>query len=226
MSTSSLRRRAVKLRKEGGTFLTIQRDLGVSIPKGTLSYWLRLIRLSPAAEQVRKTHLHRFNAHAREQARLAKLRTANEETARLENDNRYLKKILHEPNTAKLILAMLYACEGGKSIRNSKVCFGNSNPGLLALFLRLLRSCYPLDEKKFRCTIQTREDLAAFNPEGYWSHITGIPLTQFYRTRIDARSSGKPSTKKEYRGVCVVDYLSARVLKELLAIGRVITEGP
>ncbi len=225
MPSDTLREKAIALRLDGGTFHTIQQALGLTIPKSTLSTWFRPLHLSAETEQKRTKHTQRLNAYARERSRLAKHRMAREEDIHLEKDNEYLKKMLYEPNTAKLMLATLYACEGGKNRKNSRVCFGNSDPGLLALFLRLMRTCYALDERKFRCTIQTREDLASDNPEGYWSRITGVPLSQFYKTRIDARSDGKPSIKKEYRGVCVVDYFSAHLLKELLAIGRVITKG-
>ena len=116
---------------------------------------------------------------------------------------------------------MLYLGEGAKSSRGS-VCFGNSDPFIISLFLNLVRKCYKVDEKKFRCTVLCRADQSVGNLEKFWLKITKIPKSQFYKTRIDARTIGKPTKKLDYKGVCVINYFSADIFLDLMQIPRTI----
>lgn len=56
---------------------------------------------------------------------------------------------MNNKDVKKIALAMLYLGEGGKKQRGS-LMFGNSDPVIINLFLRYLRDCYNIDEKKFR----------------------------------------------------------------------------
>ena len=56
--------------------------------------------------------------------------------------------MLVDNDIAKIVLAMLYWCEGGKNGRS--LAFGNSDPIMIRLFLRLLRRCYRVDEHNLR----------------------------------------------------------------------------
>jgi len=119
---------------------------------------------------------------------------------------------------------MLYLVEGSKNQRGS-LMFGNSDPLVIRLFLNLLRRCYDVDENKFRCTLQCKADQNIKRLEKFWSKITDIPLSQFYKARIDPRTIGKPSRKLDYKGVCRIDYFSGDVFMELKQIVNVISEG-
>jgi hypothetical protein len=140
-------------------------------------------------------------------------------------ENMHLKYFLKFPLFAKVALVMLYAAEGGKSTKNASVRFGNSDPMLIKLFLKLLRQCYPIDNSKFRCTVQCRADQDPGQLEKFWYNITGIPATQFYKTRIDPRTIGKPSKKLWYKGVCRIDYFSSHIFFDIMKSIEVIT-GP
>ena len=98
--------------------------------------------------------------------------------------------------------------------------FGNSDPGIIKLFLNLMRECYPIDETKFRCTVLCRADQDANELEKFWRRITDISKKKFYKTRVDARTIGKPSRKLDYKGVCVINYLSASVYYDLFTLGQ------
>ena len=134
-----------------------------------------------------------------------------------------LHGLLDSPDIAKIVLGVLYLSEGSKTLRGS-VTFGNSDPKIISLFLRLFRSSYSLDESKFRCTVQLRADQNIKFLENYWSKITSIPRSQFYKSRVDPRSIGKLTLKKEYKGVCKIDYFSAKLFYELMSIGKVLTQ--
>jgi len=85
-----------------------------------------------------------------------------------------------------------------------------------------MRKCYTIDEKKFRCTVLCRADQDTKALEKFWLKITKIPSSQFYKTRMDPRTAGKPSRKLDYKGVCVIDYFSADIFLDLMQIPKTI----
>jgi hypothetical protein len=213
---------AVVLRRRGLSFSKISKALG-GVPKGTLSYWLRDTQLSPSQkEKLRKeglTHLVR----ARERALTNGRERRKIYFADIRNRYLRLRSRLGDKDTALISLGLLYLAEGTKYEKGALV-FGNSNPDIIKLFLRLLRFCYKIDEAKFRCTIQGRADQDFLKLQRFWSKITGISHKQFYVPRIDPRSKGKQTIKSEYKGVCRIDYLSASVFHEILSIGKILIE--
>ena len=128
----------------------------------------------------------------------------------------HLPDKLKDKNVAKIALAMLYLGEGSKN--QSSLVFGNSNPFVISLFLKLLRFCYPLNEQKFRCTVQCRADQNVKNLGMFWSKVTGISNQLFYKPQIDKRTIGLKTKKVDYQGVCRIDYFSADIFTELMQI--------
>ena len=212
--------KAKRLRLKGKTYIEINRELGLSIPKSTLSYWFRNLRLSPSAVE-----------------RIAFVSSANLKRGRktmLENKSRARGvriKMLHERNqplyrlfskdinVRKIVLAILYLAEGSKTKRSS-IMFGNSSPSTVKLFVSLLRSCFVIEESKFRATVQCRADQNVAELQKFWSKITRIPAKQFYKAHIDKRSVGKPTKKPNYKGVCRIDYFSAAIDFELKCLAN------
>lgn len=136
--------------------------------------------------------------------------------------SKVLSRLLEDKNVAKLSLVLLYLAEGSKN-RHGSLVFGNSDPGIISLFMHLIRECYSVDETRFRCTVQCRSGQNTNELGKFWSGITKIPPDQFYKARVDPRTLGKPLLHPEYRGVCRVDYFSANVYNELSVIGKTIT---
>lgn len=220
MYETHYKEKAVALRRQGKTYGEIQKTLGRKIPKSTLSCWCDGILLSKLQHQRIKTHadkkIHkgRLLALAVNKVRREKyLKSIDLRIARL-------AKTIEHNDVKKIAAAMLYLGEGSKV--RSTVAFGNSNPDIIKLFLNLLRSAYKIDEAKFRCTVLCRADHDTAKLEKFWAQITKIPSTQFYKTRIDPRTIGKPSKKPNYMGVCVIDYFSADLFIELTRIGQLI----
>ncbi len=225
MNRLNLKEKAIKFRKQGKTYLEIQNSLKVAIPKSTLSYWCRNIKL-PKEYQERIQKIVLNNAQRGRAVALIVNRVRREKYLKSVADrNKHLAIVLKNKDTAKIALAMLYLGEGGKNQRGS-LLFGNSDPFIISLFLCLLRNCYNIDEKKFRCTLQCRADQNIKTLEKFWSKITQIPLSQFYKARIDPRTIGKLSIKKDYKGVCRIDYLSSDLYIELMQIPKIIYKGP
>ena len=220
-----LKSRAIKLRGAGKTYSEIQSTLNTNIPKSTLSYWCKDIKLSRKS-QARIGKLVINNAKKGLKMALSVNRAKRKGYLRsVLNRNKHLAAALKDKDTAKIVLAVLYLGEGGKN-RKGSLLFGNSDPFIISLFLYLLRYCYDIDESKFRCTLQCRADQNIKKLEQFWSKITKIPLSQFYKARIDPRTIGKKSRKKDYKGVCRIDYFSADLFLELMSIPKIFYKGP
>lgn len=214
--------KAVVLRKQGKTYSEI-RSLLPRVSKSTLSYWLSGIELSQKQKEKLSQNINKKLIKAREQSMLARKVRREAYFSDIENKNTHLIKTLDkDPVAAKLVLSALHLGEGSKNRRGS-MQFGNSDPGIIILFLKLMRTCYDIDESKFRCTILCRADQDTKKLENFWKHTTGINKRQFYKTRIDARTIGKPSRKLDYKGVCVINYFSASVYYDLLTLGKMMS---
>ena len=213
---------ARSLRRQGYTFIEIQKRLGVQIPKPTLVHWFKGIELTQTqrAKIVSKNLQHLYTARARSVEARSKRRI--EHFGKLEQKYLPLASLLSNPSVAHIMLGCLYLAEGTKS-SSGQLTFGNSNPRIIALFLKLLRASYVLDESKFRCTLQARADQDILGLEKFWQKLTGIPKHQFYKARIDPRSIGKATLKRDYKGVCRIDYFSAELFNEITSIGNVLT---
>jgi hypothetical protein len=227
MDRKELKKEATKLRKQGKTYTEIQNILKTFIPKSTLSNWCRDIKL-PKEYQDRIQRIVVDNAQRGREIALIVNRTKRKKYLKSVVDrNKYLAPALTNKGTAKVALAMLYLGEGGKHLKTGALMFGNSDPFVISLFLHLLRYCYNIDETKFRGTLQCRADQDTKKLEKFWSKISGIPLSQFYKPNIDPRTKGKLTRKSDYKGVCRVNYFSADIFIELMKIPKIIySEGP
>lgn len=222
MKRQSVKQKVLGLRKEGKTYREITRSLKISVPKSTLSYWCRSSPLPDGYNiKVREYNLSNLEK-ARKVALLIQKKKREDYLESLKNRNAHLAQLIRDPDIAKIALAVLYLGEGRKNIKRSSLMFGNSDPNIVKFFLDLLRFCYNIDERKFRCTVQCRADQKTKELENFWQGITRIPSSQFYKARIDPRTAGKISKKPEYRGVCRIDYFSAELLIEILQISEII----
>ncbi len=224
MNKQKLREQVIKLRRQGKTYSEIQSRLGLIIPKSTLSYWCRNTPL-PLNYQRKIQEYNKINLNKARKIALIVNKIKKEKRLQLIlSHNLHLSGILKNRDVAKVALAMLYLGEGSK--KRGALTFANSDPFIISLFLRLLRYCYNLDESKFRCTLLCRADQNIKKLEEFWSQITKIPLSQFYKARIDPRTIGKPSKKLNYKGVCRIDYFSTDIFIEMTQIPKIIHKGP
>ncbi len=212
-----------QLRSKGLTFREIQSRLNVKIPKSSLSFWCKNIVLSKKNQKRIKTLILNSAKKGRGVALVVHRERRLAYLTKLYNCNKILTKFLEDKQIAKLVLATIFWCEGSKTLKGS-LAFGNSDGKLVALFCSLLRKVYVVNESRLRATLQCRADQNIPYLNSYWSEITGIPLKQFYLARIDKRTIGKPSKKKEYKGVCRIDYFCADVFNELVAINKVLSD--
>ena len=188
---------AVHLRKLGRSYSEIRKKIKVS--KGTLSLWLRDIKLTPEQEERLYVTLRQKNAY-----RLAKMnqkkkieRTKKIITEARKEANRFFK------NPLFLSGLMLYWAEGDKSEKEEVVKFSNSDPIMIRLMMEWFRKICKVPEEKFRITLHVHTLFCRKDIEKYWSRLTNIPLNQFYKTQI------KPTSLRQrknllYNGTCAI----------------------
>lgn len=220
-----LREKFFKLRKKGKTYSEILKILKAPIPKATLSNWSRKVQLSERSLQLleasRKTALAKAQQISLERRRERQLIFLQE----LKSKNKHLLNKINK-DTSKLMLAMLYLGEGSKYSARSGLALGNSDPGIIQLFIMFLGRCYGKTNDQLRCWLSYRADQNLNNLIDFWSKITGIPINQFYKTKPDPRSIGKKTLKTNYNGVCVVHCLkSTKIQLELETISKIVMEG-
>lgn len=217
----SYKQNAIELRKKGFTYGEIRKTVEGKIPKSTLGEWFKRITLSASANKRLEKVINKKLKFAHICALEANKKRRKEYLDTIERRVRHLKKQLVDADIAKIVLAVLYLGEGAKGT-NRAFMLGNSDPKIIKLYLALLRKCYNIDESKFRCTLQCRADQDTLKLEKFWSKITKIPLSQFYKARVDPRTIGKKSKKPDYKGVCRIDYFSADIYNEIEKIIEII----
>ncbi|OGI93581.1 hypothetical protein A3A03_00440 [Candidatus Nomurabacteria bacterium RIFCSPLOWO2_01_FULL_40_18] len=215
----------IRLRIKGKTYTEIQNILKMSLPKSTLSGWCKGVRLP----KWYKRKIDRINWNNYKKARRVAWMVNKAKRERflrqlLENIKPLEKKI-KDRDVLKMILATLYLGEGTKWKSHSGMVLGSSDPNIILLYIKLLELCYDINRKNLKCRVSYRADQNIKSLEKYWSKITAIPLKNFYKTKFDPRTVGKPTRKKEYKGVCVIMGVGSHIQLELEAIPGLILRG-
>lgn len=208
MTKSHLHDKAKILRRNGVSIKQIAHELKVSA--STASVWVRGVSITT----IGKTKIAQRSIDARIKSGEILQRQKKQ---RALNDFKVAEKYFQESNLNQsdkfLLTALIYECEGGKSERSS-LEFTNSDPVLVGIFLKLLRSIFHLDESKFRVIMHLHSYHNEKNERKFWSKITNIPEKQFLKTYQKAES-GK--IKSGYRGCVQIKYFDVSIKRTLLA---------
>ncbi len=221
MTRLILREKARKLRSKGKTYSEIQKTLGISMPKSTLSNWCQNVILPDWYNaKIQELNNKSFaKAQAMAHASIKRKRELYLEEIRKESVA-VLKKFNKEG--LKVALAMLYLGEGTKWKSHSGLSLGSSDPNIILLYISLLKKCYKIKPKILKCRISYRADQNINELEKYWSDITSIPRENFYKTIPDPRTKGKRTKKVDYKGVCVITCAGAKIQLELEEIAKLL----
>lgn len=171
--------KAVTLRKSGYSFGMIREELGIA--KGTLSYWLR------------EVPINKINLEVEKRVKLSRMKMAKTKQARQSLEIKQMKKQgLGEVGTMGkrefwLAGVALYWAEGSKAFE--EVTLTNSDPEIVRFYVKWLRQCCNVDPVNLRVQMHIYPDVQQKEAMEYWSNITGIPLTQFYKLQIDVRKN-------------------------------------
>ncbi|MDO8582220.1 MAG: hypothetical protein Q7S16_05105, partial [bacterium] len=132
---------------------------------------------------------------------------------------------IKDKSTLKLALAFLYLGEGSKWRSHSGAMLGSSDPDIIRLYIRLLGLCYGIQSNRLKCRVSYRTDQDINYLQKYWSEVSGIPLVNFYKTKPDPRTKGKPTKKLDYMGVCVITGAGTNIQLELELIPKLVLKG-
>ncbi|OGM89172.1 hypothetical protein A3J77_00625 [Candidatus Wolfebacteria bacterium RBG_13_41_7] len=213
------------LRNGGKTYSEILDITKQKIPKSTLAYWCKGLSLPDnyysKIKQLNKYYL----VESRKKALEVNKAKQQNIIQKLYHQNRYLLNKI-DNDIQKIILAILYLGEGSKWRGTKYLGLGNADPNLIKYYLKLLRSCYQIEEKKLKCRVSYRADQNITELQNFWAEITKIPLCNFYKTKYDVRTIGKEKTRINYKGVCVIYYFDTRIQLELETIANILINGP
>jgi hypothetical protein len=205
--------RAVALRGDGWSVNDIALELGVA--RSTAWRWVRHLPLDPDSDRARLKREH------------AKVMTdARWERSRSDRANRRLSIYQATAESVGLIAtpelirlgAIMYWCEGTKvkpwRPGTERLVFTNSDPGLIALYLRFLAALdVSSDRIQYRLAIHETADVGA--AEAWWGEIVGVPHERFQRTTLKrhaAKTTGRHNVDDDYHGCLVVTVRRSRDL--------------
>ena len=115
-----------------------------------------------------------------------------------------------EEEKLKLAGTMLYWGEGTKG--GSSVAFTNSNPEMIAIFVRFLREICGIDTKRLRLGLHLYPDHNEGELKKYWAKIARVPLSQMNKAYIHVGTKGSYKMKSKYGTVAVV-YSDVKLLE-------------
>lgn len=214
--------RARRLRAKGKTYSEINSILKIDIPKGTLSGWCKGVEL-PSWYKDKIEELNKSNfSNAQKASIVARQFKQKKLLENIDQKNKPLIPFLAKKEVLRGILAMLYLGEGSKWKSHRGLMLGSSDPNIIRLYIGLLGACYGKKAEEMKCRISYRADQDIKYLEKYWSKVAGIPLANFYKTKPDPRTAGKPTKNTEYKGVCVVMSAGTEIQLELEAIAKII----
>ncbi len=202
---------AVNLRKNGASYTSISRKLG--IPKSTLSGWFAKTDWSRKISNTliqKSIQQNRKRMILMNQVRLKKWedwREAAREEAR--NNFIYLKR-----DPLFLPALMLYWAEGDSKIENGAVRLTNTDPKMIRIFSQFLQTTCSIPKEKLRLYIILYPDLDEKKCKTFWSKISGIPKNQFIKTQY---IKGKHPTKRLSYGIGMI-HVGSRQLKEKIYV--------
>lgn len=118
-------------------------------------------------------------------------------------------------STRELLLvgAVAYWCEGAKSKPHNiyeHVCFVNSDPGLIRLFLVFLGEA-GVEAAQLRFSVQIHQTADVAAAEKFWLEVTGADPEQFRRTTLKRHNprTVRKNVGADYRGCLRIDVLQS-----------------
>ncbi len=214
---SHLKSDAIKFRKQGKSLPFIHEKL--RIPKSTLHYWLRDIKLTDSQttklrknweEGLVRARVEAVKWHNAEKAKRIQLAEAEalDTLSHIDLNNIY---------STELALALLYLGEGTKA--KDETGIGSSDPFILKFFVSCLRTIYNVPAKDIKGELHLRADQDPVAMTKYWSKELGIPTENFTKPYLDVRTKGTV-TYSSYKGVCLVRCGRVAIQRKLVYIAK------
>lgn len=179
-------------RRSGNSLRSIEKKL--KVPSSTISKWVRDIE---------------FDNSFYKKARL------------FERDNKNKFKHLTVnyqiyKDEARILLSLLYWCEGSKYPSTNCVAFSNSDEMMMKTFIELLRKSFDIKEDKLRVRLQLHSTHDINREFKFWSNLLQIPIKQFGKPTIT--NPTRNMKRLNYRGTCTIKYYDVKLLLNIIGI--------
>ena len=181
---------AIQLRLQGKSYNEIRRLLKIP-SKGTLSFWFKNLQLTAYAKRrlannmflAYKRGLLQFNLDRSKRIKLDNIKRQKEAA-------KSIGKLTHRE--LLLVAIALYWGEGYKSGKHPRLGLTNSDPALIAIFMRFIREILKVSEYKIRTHIHTYPNLDQSVAIKFWSRVTKLPSDNFrIVNQVSRASQGK-----------------------------------
>jgi hypothetical protein len=209
------RQEARRLRKEGRSVKEIQSLLGVS--RSSVSLWVRDIPLTADQEAALRRRNPIYHGQFRGAATNARLGR--------ERRSRYQRRGRERAATADALYVagcMLYWAEGDKN--RASVRLANSDPALVAMFVKFLRTHFGVDDHRFRVTCNLFADHLPRqrHVEDFWLQALALPRDCLCKTIVNRYSkySQKKRKNRLRYGTCRVVVNSTEIRRRFTARSR------
>ena len=201
------KQQAIQLRKQGKSYKEIAETVGV--PKSTLSNWFSG---SPWSEKIKKhlSELARIGAKERMTVISHRKRDELRESYRKQSlvAREQFKKFIKE----RLFIAglMIYWGEGDNKLENGVIRVANSDPLMVRLFYKFLKTYLPEVVQKAKMYLVLYPDLDDMSCRRHWSEKVGLPLDKFIKSSF---IKGQHPTKRLAYGIGTIT-IRNRLYKE------------
>ncbi|MBI5134819.1 helix-turn-helix transcriptional regulator [Candidatus Uhrbacteria bacterium] len=219
---AELRNQAVRLRvEEEMSYTAIMKKL--SVPKSTLSYWLREFPLT----EEKILELRRKNWLSGEASR-ERYRNAMREKKRQADQNVYLEYVdqFKHLSTESCFVAglVLYLGEGEK--RNPfRVHLANTDPGVIRFFIAWIGKFYGISRRQIRLQLHLYESMDISKEVKFWENVAGIDESQFYKHQIRTlRPSSFSYSYSHGHGTCAVYVPSTGLKRKIMMAMKAMTD--
>ena len=188
----TLKQKAIKLRKQGKSYLQIQKIIHVS--KSTLSLWLRSIKLSDELTQKIYTRGKQKSIEALVKRNKEQTKNARDKALKIRDTFAQEIRGINKKELFYFGLA-LYLGEGYK--RGSEgaawkcVDVANSDPDVIRIMMRFFRECCGVDDKSFRLYLSLHDRKDEQLAIDYWIRQTGLKKENFIKTSFAQAFSTK-----------------------------------
>lgn len=213
------KRQAIALRLQGKSYNEIRSLLNVR-SKGTISSWLKNLKLPPSAKlklrkNIEKAHVRGF------------LRFNIDRTLRIKKENKtalsHGKASIGSVTKRELMLigVALYWGEGTKSLARSNwsLSFANSDAKMVRTYMRFLREVCCVSEDKIRAGIHLYDNIDNIQGKKYWAKITKLPVERFWIVRQVSRASkGVRNPRSLPFGTVVIRVNNRKLFHEVLGM--------
>lgn len=178
---SSLKLKAIRLRKRGLSYNEIKRQ--VPVAKSTLSLWLKGITLKPEHRKRLYTKCIQILARGPQSQKERRAREVEQIIAQAEKEIQLPLSL----EAFRLFGVALYWAEGSKG---KMMEITNSDPHLILFIIQWFERIFAIPPTNLKARLNIYPQQNEMKIKRFWSDLTGIPLRNFGKSYVKPLSKG------------------------------------